>query len=226
MSKKQYSLLVIMAVVAGLAGGVVSSQFVSGQTVFAEKETKPQKVVEAEELRLVDKKGEIHATFKVNNETGTAELRLVDSKDGGSLSLMPGLVWLQNRENTIRRYISIGSGFHQIKEGYGIVELGVDGLRLFDRSGTGSEVWLNKEGSLHLTGQAPMLNVQRSGTKSGIEATFLGYKPTLSLYENDVRRAVVGTIELRFEPTGEMRRRPVSSLVLFGADGKVIWKAP
>jgi hypothetical protein len=49
--------MILLALVTGLIGGVLSSQLFTIQTVFAEKEPKPQKLVIAEEFRLVDKKG-------------------------------------------------------------------------------------------------------------------------------------------------------------------------
>ena len=61
MNKKQYSLMLVLALVAGLVGGVVSSQFLMGQPAFAEKKSKPLKVVESEEFRLVDKDGKTRA---------------------------------------------------------------------------------------------------------------------------------------------------------------------
>lgn len=61
MNKKQYSLMLVLALVAGLVGGVVSSQFLMGQPAFAEKKSNPLKVVESEEFRLVDKDGKTRA---------------------------------------------------------------------------------------------------------------------------------------------------------------------
>ena len=61
MNKKQYSLMLVLALVDGLVGGVVSSQFFMGQPAFAEKKSNPMKVVESEEFRLVDKDGKTRA---------------------------------------------------------------------------------------------------------------------------------------------------------------------
>jgi len=61
MNKKEYSLMLVLALVAGLVGGVVSSQFFVGQPAFAEKDAKTEKVIEAEEFRLVDKDGRTRA---------------------------------------------------------------------------------------------------------------------------------------------------------------------
>lgn len=57
MTRKQYLLMILLALVAGLIGGALSSQLFTIQSAFAEKALKPQKLVVAEEFRLVDKKG-------------------------------------------------------------------------------------------------------------------------------------------------------------------------
>ena len=61
MATKQYSLMIAIALIAGLVGGVVSSQFIGGQPAFARKTAYFKKVIEAEELRLVDKNGKTRA---------------------------------------------------------------------------------------------------------------------------------------------------------------------
>ena len=74
MNKKQYSLMLVLALVAGLVGGVVSSQFLMGQPAFAEKKAKPQKAIEAEEFRLVDKNGKTRAFLGINKGQPRFEL--------------------------------------------------------------------------------------------------------------------------------------------------------
>ena len=61
MSKKHYTLMLVLALVAGLVGGVVSSQFLGSQPAFAKKYPFSKKVIEAEEFRLVDKDGKTRA---------------------------------------------------------------------------------------------------------------------------------------------------------------------
>ena len=61
MSKRQYVLMLVVALIAGLMGGVVSSQYLVGQTAFARKKEPPRKVIEAQEFRLVDKDGKTRA---------------------------------------------------------------------------------------------------------------------------------------------------------------------
>ena len=59
MNKQQYSSMLLLALVAGLVGGVVSGQFFAGQSAIAEEEVPHEKVVKAERFLLVDKKGNL-----------------------------------------------------------------------------------------------------------------------------------------------------------------------
>ena len=61
MNKKQYALMLVLALIAGLVGGVVSSQFLIGKSAFAEKKVESKRIIEAEEFRLVDDKGNLLA---------------------------------------------------------------------------------------------------------------------------------------------------------------------
>ena len=50
--------------------------------------------------------------------------------------------------------------------------------------------------------------------------------PYLRLEDKNGFMAVLGNTELKVTHTGEVRKRPASSLVFFNKDGKVIWSAP
>lgn len=63
MSTRQHSFMTVLALIAGLVGGLLSSQFFEGHTAFAEKESKPGKIVQASEFRLVDEKDLVRASF-------------------------------------------------------------------------------------------------------------------------------------------------------------------
>jgi len=63
MNKKQFSLLLVLSLLAGLVGGILASQFFLGTPVLAEKKAGPARVIIAEEFRLVDKEGKILSTW-------------------------------------------------------------------------------------------------------------------------------------------------------------------
>jgi len=102
MKSKQYGLMVILALIAGLIGGMVSSQLFTGKPVFAQKKSIPQKAVAAEEFLLVDKDGNLRASFGDLPNKGlgltvlgkNANIRLLlGVNDNGE----PGL-WLYNKD--------------------------------------------------------------------------------------------------------------------------------
>jgi hypothetical protein len=81
MSKKQYSLMLVLALIAGLVGGVVSSQFFVGYPAYAKQEVKktkeipPQyKTIEAGEIQLLDTSGKtrIHLYTDINGNPSIA----------------------------------------------------------------------------------------------------------------------------------------------------------
>ena len=63
MNKKQFSLLLMLSLLAGLVGGMLTSQFFLGTPVLAEKKVGAQNVIVAEEFRLVDKEDKILSTW-------------------------------------------------------------------------------------------------------------------------------------------------------------------
>ncbi len=63
MNKKQFSLLLMLSLFAGLVGGMLTGQFFLGTPVLAEKKFGAQNVIIAEEFRLVDKEDKILSTW-------------------------------------------------------------------------------------------------------------------------------------------------------------------
>ncbi len=61
MNRKQFVLTLLVAVISGFLGGALSVWFLMPQSVLAQDE--PQKVIEAEEFRLVDSGGTTRATL-------------------------------------------------------------------------------------------------------------------------------------------------------------------
>ena len=65
MNGKQTVLIVAVALVAGLVGGVVASWFLMGAPVFAQKAPQPEKVLQAEKFELVDQAGKTRAGLRM-----------------------------------------------------------------------------------------------------------------------------------------------------------------
>ena len=89
MNKKQCSLMVVVALFAGLVGGIVSSQLFMGQPIFAQAARQDEQVVVAGEFGLVDKQGKTRAVLKFSPGTGPI-LAMIDEGDNVRAAL--GLV--------------------------------------------------------------------------------------------------------------------------------------
>ena len=67
MTRKDCSLIVLLALTAGFVGGIGSGGLLGEHSVFAQKEPKAQRLIEAEEFRLVDEEGKIRAVLGVGH---------------------------------------------------------------------------------------------------------------------------------------------------------------
>src|SRR5262249_3740758 len=77
MSKKQYGIVLVVAMVAGLVGGMVSNWFLMGTPVFAQKAPQREKDLQAERFEVVDQAGKLRAILGVVPD-GTLSLVLND----------------------------------------------------------------------------------------------------------------------------------------------------
>ena len=74
MNKKQYSVMLVLAMFAGFVGGVVASRLFTLQPAFAQKTSKPVEIIEAQEFRLVDKNGRTEARLTMRDGKLLAEI--------------------------------------------------------------------------------------------------------------------------------------------------------
>ena len=73
MSKKQYVLTLVLAMIAGLAGGMVSSWLFISAPVFVQKTPQVAQVVRAERFEVVDQKGKVRAALDMKGVGLTME---------------------------------------------------------------------------------------------------------------------------------------------------------
>jgi hypothetical protein len=139
MSKKQYSLMLLLALIAGLLGGVVSSQFFVGYPAYAKQEVKktmeipPQyKTIEAGEIHLLDTSGKtrIHLYTDIN---GNPSIALMGAEGE------PPRIWLRvDEQNGARLFmftffnVSEDRGLHLNESTLTLLE---SGLLIKDRNG-------------------------------------------------------------------------------------------
>jgi hypothetical protein len=88
MSSKQHGVTVALALVSGLVGGTVSSQFFVGVPVFAEKAPQETQVIRAERFEVVDEDGKIRGELGLRSD-GVPILRLYDEDGAPRVGLSP-----------------------------------------------------------------------------------------------------------------------------------------
>ena len=192
MSKKQYSLIVVLAFVGGLMGGVLSSRLLMGQPARAENKATSLQIIDAEEFRVVDKNGRKRA-----------QLMLTDL---GS----PALI-LRDENELIRLHLQL------VPKGFPV-------LWFRDENGLlKASLSLRPEGDVHF-----ILGAKESIVKENAVEIFVGKSgANVSLYDgNGNLRTVLGSTTFRDQKRGMIRRRSLSSLVLFNNMGDVVLQTP
>ena len=200
MSRKQYVSLVVLALAAGLAGGIVSSWFLSNRPVFAREVTKEaaeispeHRVIMAREINLLglDRKPRIKLAVDQNGEPG---LHYYDEK------------------GRYRAGFSVGQG--------------TPALIMRDKSGLRLQIGLTRLMSTEDEWPTILL-MDKKGVERAILALDIEGRPHLAFKNaKGYKRVFLGYADLEHSQTGEVGEGLFSSLVLFDKKGKVIWQAP
>ncbi|MFH2218178.1 MAG: hypothetical protein ABII68_00780 [Pseudomonadota bacterium] len=221
MNRKQYALIVLIALIGGIIGGTASTQIVIGKYAFAQNNISSQKVVKARGFEVIDKDGKILATLKRNkngfpglwlynlNGKMLAELTTDPWKDTGQFRKPIGThLWLINADNYDNYSITLDTDTMNfgISLKHGDASAGLDDQNIF------------------------LADKHNGGMQFNVYSNTLslkGKKPNIILKdENDNVRAILGSTELKYTKSGTVEMRSPASAVLFGEDGKVIWSAP
>jgi hypothetical protein len=208
MSKKRFFLVLIVASISAFLGSFVSSQLYWLKNTASNEKVKQQRILPSDHG--------IHPDFKVLEAN---EFRLIDP-EGNSLAKLtieeerhPYLDELLRRSNTSKTF----------KTYYAVLEMGSepttmrisrDGLKLK----TGSTQAILASGNLTI--------MDKSAVRIYADSILLGGTAIEILDDKKKPRAVLGSVDLNMITTGEIQKRPESSLVLFGNDGKVVYSAP
>ncbi|MFX0198640.1 MAG: hypothetical protein ACFFCW_21165 [Candidatus Hodarchaeota archaeon] len=245
MDKKYLLLMLLLAILAGFVGGAVANRFFTTQPVFAQKKSKPAKVIEAEEFRLVDKSGNIHIEIKLKEFTVSPKKPpvkhpVISIKQHGRDRLTLGL---SRTESPVLRF-SDPNGKTRLS--LGVAEVGGEAfpsLDLYSKNGMitlsvaptlggylelfGKDMECKAFLGLYPTGEPYLEMRDKDGKLRAIFGLKVGGFPHFTLYDETGRsRAILGCTELEAVRTGTVEKRPASSLVLFDKEGKVIWKVP
>lgn len=145
MKKKEFILFLLASIFAGLIGGILSNQLIFNKTAYAQAEQQYDTLIQAQELRLVDKKGNPLIALATSEATGE-----------------PFLVMYSKKDNKYRFMIDIDDN-----------------------------------------------------------------NPRLIMRDKDAQtRIVLGSAEVTSKLRGTTEKKPISSIVMFDKDGKLIWSAP
>ncbi|MGQ9610965.1 MAG: hypothetical protein ACUVWN_16840 [bacterium] len=145
MKKKEFILFLSASIFAGLIGGMLSSQLIFNKTAYAQEEQQYGTLVQAQELRLVDKNGNPLIALAISENTGE-----------------PFLLMYSKKDNKYRFMIDIDDG-----------------------------------------------------------------NPRLIMRDKEAQtRIVLGSAEVTSKLKGTIEKKPISSIVMFDKDGKLIWSAP
>ena len=210
--------MVLLAFIAGLIGGVVSTQLFIGQNIYTVKSIKPQKVIEAKEFRVVDENGGTLATLGlgIKKEYGSpgVELRMFTAAYGKKSGIM---ITAEESHSSMNIYGNDSNN-----------NIGIE-MKVFNSSPLGSSGFASLQVGYSGIDLDAILKGEKivEENKSYIELSSGKSGATLGLFDKEGKsRSILGSINLETTKTGEISKRPESSLVLFDKDGKVIWSIP
>lgn len=209
MSKKRFFLIFIAASVSAFLGGFVSNQLFLSANAVANDNSKQQsiqprdqdippefKVVEANQFRLIDLEGNCLAKLTIEEDQRSMKIRAMVEASTSKIS-----------KKLYRPVLEMEIGNSSMK----LTEDEIEFRSLSGRSNLMSSVLFLKDTSAIKIFAG---NSLRPGASIEISD------------EDGKERAVLGSVDLNVIATGEAQKRPESSLVLFGKDGKVVYSAP
>jgi len=237
MNRKQYSFMLVLSLVAGLVGGVISSRYFVGQSVAAAPqkvdvgEPTPKKVIEAEEFRVVNKEKKVLATLTYKEESGgVIELFCKGGKPNGYYARVDcsGLSFYNadnsfSRKHYSRNSFRVGQNDEYIKFSHGIKGISEEYPRLelitmngSDLSRIGFSIKKNREPSIYIYGGGSG-SINFSIKENGEPSIIVG---------KDGSGTVIGCAETVTIKTGEKHTTSVNSILMIDNEGKIIWSAP
>ncbi len=228
MKKKQLSLMLVFALIAGFIGGALSSQLFTIQSAFADKAIKPQKLVVAEEFRVVDKKGKTIA--RLHDLDGMPVLWMESYNGSPETRISNGTISILGPDHSLYvkpTHISIH---------------GPNGSVKIESTSPGPHISLRRDDHNYARISNMGLTIEESGYRSDVQATVSSMwdpslkvgvvissglpGPHISLFQNGHLRSTLGYKELLTKKTGTKTTRSAASLVLFDEKGNVIWETP
>ena len=203
MSKKRFFLIFIAASVSAFLGGFVSNQLYLSANAVANDNGKQQNIQPLREFKVIEAN-----QFRLVDLEGNCLARLtIEEKQDVSFEEILGLSKSAKTSKTYRAVLEMGSDSRTMRMTKDEVEFRAGSTQASLASGN---LFLKDKSFIKIYAD----NMLRGGTSIEISD------------EEGRTRAVLGSVDLNVIATGEAQKRPESSLVLFGKDGKVVYSAP
>jgi len=201
MSYKQNSIVVILALAAGFIGGIISNQlFVSGPA-FAEKTQRQQKIVIAEEFRVVDKLGNTIGSFGI--PPYLIDIEVTDSPSSDDKPHQIAQLSLGNKSTVV---LTADGNDGNVKVG-----------------GTDSNI------VLYATTNSAQLTFRKQTEHNFVSKIILTTLKGTNISLQDDKgneRVRIGNTAFTPQKPGVKQKSPVSSIVLYNEKNDVVWSAP
>ena len=229
MNRKQLIFTLLLALLSGLMGGVLSIWFLLPPSVLAQDS--PQKVIEAQEFRVVDEDGRVRAMLGAKEGDVGLLIRNIEERPAAALYVTEGEAGLglfgSDGTEKATLYVVEDEPVFTLKDGDEksrvaiLLENGEPRVALYDVEGNSRIV-------LRLSDSSDGgLVLQDDTLRHRLIVGIVENEPMLQLYDQkDGLRVTLGTTELKNQATGSTEIRAPSSLVLIDEEGKVVWSAP
>ena len=203
MSKKRFFLIFIAASVSAFLGGFVSNQLYLSANAAANDNGKQQSIQPLPEFKVVEAN-----QFRLVDLEGNclAKLTIEEEQNKSGLDLLKSSKTSKTTK-TYHAVLEMGTGYRSMRMTKDEVEFKASSTQASLGSGN---LFLKDKSFIKIYAD----NMLRGGT-------------SMEIYDQEGnKRAALGSVNLNVIATGEIQKRPESSLVLFGKDGKVVYSAP
>ena len=87
MSRRDYCLVIALAIISGIAGGAIANRLGIGSTAFTQQVDLPARVIKAHAFQLVDAAGNVRSNLAFTSAGRSAEWAVVGNKEGNQISV-------------------------------------------------------------------------------------------------------------------------------------------
>lgn len=222
MTRKESVCMAVMALMAGLVGGVLSGLAIRGEPVIAQESSSPVKVLSAEEVRIVGKDGKVRTVIG-GQADGAAYITFYDGK--GTVRAEMGM----NAAGVSELALYDQAGKQRKPEGFAYLFVLPNGGPRLSLVGDAANLTV---ASPQLAGHAtlkvepshiPVLSLEGQNMGAALLTMLHDGNPSFVLYDPEgYRRAMLEVSEMGAKGKGP----PRTALMLLDKDEKLIWSAP